>query len=77
VEIMATNDNNNSNENNENLDKKANSQEELFRSMMVKEMLNKIENKLKSDDSENVLKTIKNIADESAIIQALKKIKDK
>lgn len=71
---MAENENIENNENNTSTPK---SQEELFRSMMVKEMLSKIENKLKSGDSENVLKTIKNVADENAFLQALKKIKDK
>lgn len=53
------------------------SQQELFRSMMVKEMLHKIQKKLVEGDNESALKTIKNYAEESQFIKALKMMKDK
>ncbi len=58
---------------------KQKSQEELFRAMMVKEMLHKIEDKLQNSDNdrENIVNTIKQVSDESAFIAALKKIKNK
>ena len=52
-------------------------QKELFRSMMVKEMLHKIEDKLKTNDGENVMNTLKQLSDESQLIEVLKKVKNK
>ncbi len=52
-------------------------QRELFRSMMVKEMLHKIEDKLRTNDGENVMNTLKQLSDESQIIEVLKKMKNK
>lgn len=52
-------------------------QKELFRSMMVKEMLHKIEDKLKTNNGENVMNTLKQLSDDSQLIEALRKIKNK
>jgi hypothetical protein len=52
-------------------------QKELFRSMMVKEMLHKIEDKLKTNNGENVMNTLKQLSDDSQLIEALKKMKNK
>jgi len=53
------------------------SQQELFRSMMIKEKLNKIQQKLLENKDELTLKTIRNYAQDSQIIKALKMMKDK
>lgn len=53
------------------------SQQELFRSMMIKEKLRKIQQKLVENDAESTLKTIKDYAEDSQLIKALKMIKDK
>jgi hypothetical protein len=52
-------------------------QKELFRSMMVKEMLHKIEDKLKTNNGENVMNTLKQLSDDSQLIEALRKMKNK
>lgn len=52
-------------------------QRELFRSMMVKEMLHKIEDKLKTNDGEDVVNTLKQFSDESQLIEALRRMKNK
>jgi len=53
------------------------SQQELFRSLMIKEKLNKIQQKLVESNNELTLKTIKNYAEDNHILKALKMIKDK
>lgn len=53
------------------------SQQELFRAMMVKEKLKKIQEKLVENDNEFTLKTIKDYAEDTQLIKALKMLKDK
>ncbi len=53
------------------------SQQELFRSMMIKEKLRKIQQKIVENDAESALKTIKDYAEDSQLIKALKMMKDK
>lgn len=53
------------------------SQQELFRAMMVKEKLKKIQEKLVENDNEFTLKKIKDYAEDAQLIKALKMLKDK
>lgn len=53
------------------------SQQELFRSLMIKEKLNKIQQKLLESTDETTIKTIRNYAYDSQILKALKMMKDK
>lgn len=53
------------------------SQQELFRSMMIKEKLRKIQEKLVDNNDEITLKKIKEYAEDSQLIKALKLLKDK
>lgn len=53
------------------------SQQELFRTMLIKEKLRKIQNRLSEPNNENTLKTIKSYAEDNQFIKALKSLKDK
>lgn len=53
------------------------SQQELYRSMMIKEKLRKIQEKLIDNNDEFTFKTIKDYAKDSQLIKTLKMLKDK